>query len=77
MPEMKEKALEMSRTELEKNPQMTEETIDKALEFTSKYFFLFGVVGSLFSYAFIGGIASLIGAGIAKKNPNVNMPKSI
>ena len=77
MPEVKEKALEMSRAELEKNPQMNEETIDKALEFTSKYFFLFGVVGSLFSYAFIGGIASLIGAGIAKKNPNANMPKSI
>jgi hypothetical protein len=77
MPEVKEKAMEMARKGMEENPQMNEETIDKAIEFTSKYFFLFGVVGSLFSYAFIGGIASLIGAGIAKKNPNTNMPKSI
>ena len=77
MPEVKEKAMEMARAEMEKNPQMNDETIDKAIEFTRNYFFLFGVVGSLFSYAFIGGIASLIGAGIAKKNPNVNMPKSV
>jgi Protein of unknown function (DUF4199) len=77
MPEVKEKIMSVARTEMEKNPQMTDEVVDKAMEFTSKYYFLFGVVGSLFSYAFFGGIASLIGAGVAKKNPNQNMPKSI
>lgn len=77
MPEVQEKMMAVARTEMEKNPQMTDDTVDKAMEFTSKYYFLFGIVGSLFSYAFFGGIASLIGAGIAKKNPNANMPKSI
>lgn len=77
MPEVQEKMMSIARAEMEKNPQMNEDTIDKAMEFTNKYYFLFGVVGSLFSYAFFGGIAALIGAGIAKKNTNSNMPKSI
>jgi NADH:ubiquinone oxidoreductase subunit 6 (subunit J) len=77
MPEMKEKAMEMARAEMAKNPQMTDEIIDKALEFTNKYFLLFGVIGSLFSYALVGVIASLIGGGVAKKNPSNGMPQSM
>ncbi len=77
MPEIKDKAMEKAREEMAKNPQMTEEMIDQAIAMTSKFFFLFGVVGSLFAYAFIGLIGSLIGAGFAKKNPNSNMPQSM
>ncbi len=77
LPEVKEKVMLVARTEMEKNPQLNEDSVDTAMEFTNKYYFLFGIVGSLFSYAFFGGIAALIGAGIAKKNPNSNMPKSI
>lgn len=76
MPEFKEKAMEMARAQMEKNPQMNDETIEKALTFTKKYYILFGVLGSLFSYAFFGAIAALIGAGIAKKNPSSNMPQT-
>lgn len=77
MPEMKDKAMEKARESMAKNPQMTEETIEKALEWTGKYFVLFGIIGSLFSYAFFGVIASLIGGAVAKKNPNAGMPQSM
>jgi Protein of unknown function (DUF4199) len=77
MPEIKDKTLEKTREEMAKNPKMTEEMIDQAVEMTGKFFFLFGVVGSLFLYAFMGLIASLIGAGVAKKNPNQGMPQSM
>jgi hypothetical protein len=77
MPEIKDKAMQIARTEMEKNPQMTEEMIDKAIGWTSKYFVMFGVLGSMFSYALIGIIASLIGAAIAKKNPNPEMPQTM
>ncbi|MFY7879347.1 MAG: DUF4199 domain-containing protein [Lacibacter sp.] len=77
LPELKDKALEMARIEMEKNPQMNSEMIDKALQWTDQYYFLFGVIGSLFSYALVGAIGSLIGAGLAKKNPQSGMPQSI
>lgn len=77
MPEVKDKALEIARAEMEKNPKMTEEMIDKALEMTKKFFLPFGIMGSLFSYALFGAIASLIGAAVAKKNPNAGMPQTM
>lgn len=77
MPEIKDKAIEKAREEMAKNPQMTDEMVDQAIGMTDKFFFLFGVVGSLFAYAFMGVIGSLIGAGVAKKNPNQGMPQSM
>jgi hypothetical protein len=77
MPEIKDKALEKAREQMAQNPQMTEEMVDQAIAMTGKFFFLFGVVGALFGYAFIGLIGSLIGAGVAKKNPNQGMPQSM
>lgn len=77
MPEMKDKAMEKAREEMAKNPQMSEETIEKALEWTGQNFVLFGIIGSLFSYAFFGVIASLLGGAVAKKNPNAGMPQSM
>jgi hypothetical protein len=77
MPEIKDKALEKAREQMAENPKMTEEMIDQAITMTGKFFFLFGVVGALFGYAFIGLIGSLIGAGVAKKNPNQGMPQSM
>lgn len=77
MPEVKEKGLEMARAEMEKNPQLSADNIDQALAFTNKFFFLFGIIGSLFSYALTGLIAALIGAAIVRKNPNAGMPQSL
>lgn len=77
MPEIKDKALEKARENMAENPKMTEEMIDKAVEWTGKFFLLFGIVGALFGYAFMGLIASLIGGAVAKKNPNAGMPQSL
>lgn len=77
MPETKAKIIEKTREELAKNPQMTDEIIESTTSMMDKSYFLFGIIGSIFSYAFIGAIASLIGAGFAKKNPNNNMPQSM
>ena len=50
-----------------KNPKMTEEQINMALDMTRKYFNVFMVAGIVFGTLFIGAIFSLIGAAVAKK----------
>lgn len=77
MPEIKDKAMEKAREDMAKNPKMTEETIEMTMKWTEKSFMLIGIVISLFSYAFFGVIASLIGGAAAKKNPNSGMPQSM
>lgn len=76
MPEIKEKALEVARKEIEKDPRITEKNIQEAIKWTDQFFFLFGTVGSLFGLGISGAISSLIGAAIVKKNPTGSMPKS-
>lgn len=77
LPDLKEKALEVARNEMLKDPQMNDELIDKTLAWTDNYYVLFGIIGSLFSYALLGAIGALIGAGLAKKNPQSGMPQSL
>ena len=77
MPEIKDKAIEKAREEMVKNPKLTDEMIDQAIGITDKFFFIIGLASSLFTYAFMGLIGSLIGAGAAKKNPNSGMPQSM
>lgn len=69
-PDMIDKVLEISRKQMEKNPQMTDEIIDKAMEMTKKFFLPFAIGGGIITNGIIGAIGSLIGAGIAKKDPN-------
>lgn len=68
-PDMIDKIIEMSRIEMEKNPKMTDEIIEQAISMTRKFFIPFAVGGVLIGTGFMGAIASLIGAGVAKKNP--------
>lgn len=67
-PEMKEKAFEMARQQMEAK-NMSEEQMDQAVEMTKKFFTPFMIAGVLFMYMLAGAIFSLIGAAIAKKNP--------
>lgn len=68
-PEIKEKAIEVTRKSLEDRGGMTPEQINNALDITKKFFMVFTIAGILFFYLLLGVIASLIGAGVTKKNP--------
>jgi hypothetical protein len=68
-PDMVDKIIEISRVEMEKNPQMTDEIIEQAISMTRKFFIPFAVGGVLIGTGIMGAIGSLIGAAVAKKNP--------
>lgn len=68
-PDIKEQALEQVRLDMEKQGQ-ADDVIDKAVAMTDKMFIVFLLAGGIFGTLFFGAIASLIGAAIAKKNPN-------
>lgn len=69
-PEMKDKAMEVARTQMEKDGNLSESQIDQALGMTQKFFIPFAIGGALIGYLFMGAIGSLIGAAVARKNPN-------
>lgn len=69
-PEMKDKAMEAAREQMETNDQLSDAQIDQALEMTQKFFVPFAIGGALIGYLIIGVIGSLIGAAAAPKNPN-------
>ncbi len=69
VPEMIDKTLDLQRIELEKKPELTDEMIEQALSITKKFFMPFAIGGAIIGTGFMGAIASLIGAGVAKKNP--------
>lgn len=69
-PDMKEKTFEMARETMEKNPRMTEEQIDQAIDFTQRFFWVGLIGGTMFMLVLIGAIGSLIGAAVTKKRPN-------
>ena len=68
-PDMKEKAMDAARKSMEAKGNLTKEQITQALGFTQKFFTVFLIAGTLVGYLIFGAIASLIGAGITKKNP--------
>lgn len=69
-PEMKEKGMEAARKNMESRGQMTQEQINQALTFSKKFFTVLVIGTTLLGYLIFGAIASLIGAGITKKNPH-------
>jgi len=73
-PDIKEKALEEARRQMESQGQ-SDEIIEKAIAMTSKMFMVFVLACGIFGTLFFGVIASLIGAAVAKKNPNVQQPQ--
>jgi len=68
-PEIIELTIDAARAEMEKKGNVPTDQMDMALGFTRKFFLPFAIAGSLFGTALIGALASLIGAGLAKKNP--------
>ena len=68
-PDIKEKALDIARAEMEKSGKMSEEEIDQGIAISRKFFYVFTIGVLMFAYMIIGTIASLIGAAITKKDP--------
>ena len=68
-PEFKEKIIEASRKEYEKNSSMTNADIEKALDMIRRFYMVGLVGGTLLFMAIIGAIGSLIGAAVTKKKP--------
>lgn len=67
-PEMADLATEQARENLEQN-NMSEEQIEQAMSITKKFFMPLAIGGVLLVFMIIGLISSLIGAAVAKKNP--------
>jgi hypothetical protein len=68
-PDTKDIVLEQSRKQMEEKGNLSEENINAALDITRKLFFPFAIGGALIGTIIIGTIGSLIGAAVAKKNP--------
>ena len=69
LPEMIDKSFELQRVELKKKPELTDEMIENFIAMQKDNFWTFTIAGNIVLNAIIGAIASLIGAGVAKKNP--------
>jgi hypothetical protein len=68
-PDTKEVALEKARQQMEKNPEVSEEMIDQAMEMTNRLFVPFAIGGALIGNLISGALASVLGAAFARKNP--------
>jgi len=68
-PDMKERAMEAARQQMEKDGKLSEDQINQGLDIAKKFFMVFGIGGTIVGTLIAGAIASLIGAAIAKKKP--------
>ena len=71
-PEMVEMGLTQARVEMEKKGTLSETDVENGVQMVRKFFIAFAVGGIVFGFGIIGAIGSLIGAAVAKKNPNYN-----
>jgi hypothetical protein len=72
MPDVVDISIEEARKGMAANKDLTSEQINQSLGMMEKFFVPFAIGGALFMYLLIGVITSLIGAAIAKKNPEVS-----
>ena len=68
-PEIIEMTIDVARAEMEKKGNVPTDQMDIGLGFLRKFFLPSAIAGSRFGTALIGALASLVGAGVAKKNP--------
>lgn len=69
-PDAADKAMEIAREQMSSQQNMSEETIDSALEMTKKFYFPILIGGTIFGTMLVGALGSLIGAAVTKKNPS-------
>jgi hypothetical protein len=69
-PEALDRAMDLQREAMEKKGGMPDEEIDQAMAIGKKMALPMGTIFSVIICLVIGAIAALIGAAVAKKNPN-------
>ena len=69
-PNMQDIIMRSAREDMERQGKMSDSDIDKAMGFATQYFITFAIAGIIFMFGIVGAISSLIGAAVAKKNPN-------
>jgi len=68
-PEMINVIIEQARENMRKQPNVTDEQIDKGVDFMKNNFMTFAIAGIILMFGIVGLISSLIGAAVAKKHP--------
>jgi hypothetical protein len=68
-PEMLNIIIEQAKENMRKQQNVTDEQIDKGVSFMKNNFMTFAVAGTILLFGIVGLISSLIGAAVAKKNP--------
>src|SRR4051812_28121091 len=68
-PDMLNIIIEQAKEKMRKQPNVTDEQIDTGIDFMKNNFMTFAIAGIIVLFGFVGLISSLIGAAIAKKNP--------
>jgi hypothetical protein len=68
-PEMLNIIIEQAKENMRKQPNVTDEQIDKGVDFMKNNFMTFAIAGIILIFGIVGLISSLIGAAVAKKNP--------
>jgi hypothetical protein len=68
-PDMLNIVIEQTKEKMRKQPNVTDEQMDTAVNFIKNNFMTIAIAGTIVLFGFVGLISSLIGAAIAKKNP--------
>lgn len=69
-PESLDRAMELQRAAMEKQGDISDEDLEKYITVGKKMAVPMGTIFSVIIYLIVGAIGALIGASIAKKNPN-------
>ncbi len=69
-PEMIDASIEEARKSMEAKGSLSDQEVKQGLDMVRRFFLPFAIGGLIITTAILGAIASLIGAGVAKKNPN-------
>lgn len=73
-PNYKDVMLELQRQLTLKYVKVDEAVLDQQMKINSDHFYLIHIGGLIFGTAILGAIGSLIGAAVAKKNPQADNP---